>query len=78
GSATLAVVIESQIGGTVVRANEGQDGQPVMLHNHPFPVAPGIPAVLATSESLQHRAYGIELDTAKRTAAYSPFSYAGS
>lgn len=66
-----------RIAGAVVHANEGQDGKPVMLHNHPFAVAPGIPAVLATSESLQHRAYGIELDTAKRTAAYSPFSYAG-
>jgi|AntRauTorckE6833_2_1112554.scaffolds.fasta_scaffold06688_2 hypothetical protein len=66
-----------RIGGSVVHANEGQDGQPVTLHNHPFAVAPGNPAVLATSESLQHQAYGIDLDTARRTAAYSPFSYAG-
>lgn len=66
-----------QTAGTIVHVNEGQDGQPVTLHNHPFPVAPGVPAVLATSESLHHKAYGLELDTAQRTAAYSAFSYAG-
>lgn len=63
--------------GADVRANEGQGGKLVTVHNHPFPVAPGEPAVLGTSESLRHQAYGISLDTAKRTAAYSPFSYAG-
>jgi hypothetical protein len=72
--------VRLQIGetaGALVQANEGQDGKPVMLHNHPFPVAPGNPAVLATSESLRHQAYGINLDTSNRTAAYSPFSYCG-
>ncbi len=63
--------------GAVVHANEGPDGEPVTLHNHPFPVAPGKPLVLATSESLRHRAYGLELDTAQRAAAYSAFSYSG-
>ncbi|WP_341936899.1 DUF1326 domain-containing protein [Marinimicrobium sp. C2-29] len=63
--------------GAVVHANEGPDSEPVTLHNHPFPVAPGKPLVLATSESLRHRAYGLELDTARRTAAYSAFSYSG-
>lgn len=63
--------------GAVVHANEGQNGEPVTVHNHPFAVAPGHPATLATSESLRHKAYGLELDTARRTAAYSPFSYAG-
>lgn len=66
-----------QIAGAMVYANEGQDGGPVTLHNHPFAVAPGQAAVLATSQSLRHQAYGIELDTAKRSAAYSPFRYAG-
>lgn len=66
-----------QIGSALVHPNEGQNGQPVLLHNHPFAVAPGFPLTLATSESLQHRAYGMELDTANRTAAYSSFSYAG-
>lgn len=63
--------------GASVRANEGQDGKPVIVHNHPFAVAPGFPGVLATSESLRHQAYGINLDTSQRTALYSPFSYAG-
>lgn len=63
--------------GAVVHVNEGQDGRPVTLHHHPFPVAPGKPLVLATSESLRHRAYGLELDTGRRTAAYSAFSYTG-
>lgn len=66
-----------QTAGAQVNANEGQGGKPVTLHDHPFPVAPGHPVVLATSENLRHNAYGIELNTAKRTAAYSPFSYAG-
>lgn len=66
-----------QTAGTRVTANEGTDGTPVTVHNHPFAVAPGEPAVLATSESLHHKAYGLELDTAKRTAAYSAFSYTG-
>lgn len=66
-----------QTAGAVVHANEGQDGKPVTLHNHPLAVAPGFPAVLATSESLRHQAYGIELDTGRRAAAYSGFSYAG-
>lgn len=66
-----------QTASAVVHANQGQDGKPVTLHNHPFAVAPGFPAILATSESLRHQAYGIELDTAQRTAAYSGFSYAG-
>lgn len=66
-----------QTASTVVHANEGQDGQPVTLHNHPFAVAPGFPAILATSESLRHQAYGMELDTARRSAAYSEFSYTG-
>lgn len=66
-----------QTASAVVHANEGQDGRPVTVHNHPFAVAPGNPAVLATSESLRHQAYGIELDTANRAAAYSAFSYAG-
>ncbi|MDK8462661.1 DUF1326 domain-containing protein [Marinobacter sp. SS13-12] len=61
----------------VVHANEGQEGKPVTLHNHPFAVAPGFPATLATSESLRHQAYGLELDTARRSAAYSEFSYTG-
>lgn len=63
--------------GAVVHAKEGADGQLVTLHNHPFPVAPGEPAVMATSESLRHQAYGIHLDIGQRAAAYSPFNYAG-
>lgn len=63
--------------GAVVHANEGQNGELVTVHHHPFAVAPGHPAVLATSESLRHQAYGLELDTARRSAAYSPFDYAG-
>lgn len=66
-----------QTAGAEVHANEGQDGKLVTLHNHPFAVAPGKPATLGTSESLRHRAYGIDLDTASRSAAYSAFSYAG-
>lgn len=66
-----------QTASALVHANEGQGGEPVTLHNHPFAVAPGFPAVLATSESLRHHAYGLELDTARRSAAYSEFSYTG-
>lgn len=66
-----------QTASAVVHANEGQEGKPVTLHNHPFAVAPGFPATLATSESLRHQAYGLELDTARRSAAYSEFSYTG-
>lgn len=66
-----------RIASAVVQVNEGQDGKPVTLHNHPFAVAPGVPATLGTSESLRHRAYGIDLDTAQRSAAYSAFRYAG-
>lgn len=66
-----------QTASAVVHANEGQEGKPVTLHNHPFAVAPGFPAILATSESLRHQAYGLELDTARRSAAYSEFSYTG-
>lgn len=66
-----------QTASTVVKTNKGQDGNPVTLHNHPFAVAPGFPVTMATSESLWHQAYGLELNTAQRTAAYSEFSYAG-
>lgn len=60
-----------------VSAVEGQDGQDVTIHNHPFAVAPGQSLVLAESRSLRHGSHGINLDHSGRTAFYSPFDYAG-
>ncbi len=63
--------------GATVQANLGQGDEPVTLDKHPLAVAPGFPAVMATSSALRHQRHGIELDLSERTAAYSPFSYAG-
>lgn len=60
-----------------IRALEGQDGEEVHILNHPLAVAPGQSLVVASSQSLRHQAYGINLDLSERTAFYSPFAYAG-
>lgn len=60
-----------------VRALEGQDKGEITIRNHPLAVAPGETLVVATSQSLRHKAHGIDLDLSGRTAFYSPFAYAG-
>lgn len=62
---------------TDIHAIEGQGGEEVTIRNHPLAVAPGETLVVATSQSLNHQAYGIDLDHSGRTASYSPFAYAG-
>jgi hypothetical protein len=63
--------------GARLKALEGQDGGEVYIRNHPLAVAPGESLVVATSLSLYHQAYGINIDLSERAAFYSPFTYAG-
>ncbi|WP_375056567.1 DUF1326 domain-containing protein [Zobellella sp. DQSA1] len=60
-----------------VQAIEGQEGAAVTIRNHPLAVAPGETLTVATSRTLRHQAYGVELALSERTAFYSPFAYAG-
>lgn len=63
--------------GAQIKALEGQDGGEVHIRNHPLAVAPGETLVVASSQSLSHQAYGIDIDLSERAAFYSPFSYLG-
>jgi hypothetical protein len=63
--------------GSEIQAIEGQAGNDVTVRDHPLAVAPGETLVLAKSNYLRHQAHGIDLDLSERTAAYSPFAYAG-
>lgn len=67
-----------QSANTEITALEGQNGAEVTIHHHPFAVAPGESLVVAKSQSLLHRAYGINFDLSERSASYSTFAYSGS
>lgn len=67
-----------QSANTEITALEGQNGAEVTIHHHPLAVAPGESLVVAKSQSLLHRAYGINIDLSERSAFYSPFAYSGS
>ncbi len=67
-----------QSANTEITALEGQNGAEVTIHNHPLAIAPGESLVVAKSQSLLHRAYGINVDLSERSASYSPFAYSGS
>lgn len=56
---------------------EGQGGAPPTLENHPLAVAPGYPAVVATTRRARFDDHGIAFDVSGRNALISPFSYAG-
>jgi len=58
-----------------IEALEGQGGALVTIANHPFAVAPGEPAVAATSKKLRVADHGIAIDISGKNGFYSPFSY---
>lgn len=60
-----------------IAAVEGQQGNEVTIHNHPFAVAPGESLVVAESRSMRHQSHDINMELSGRTAFYSPFAYAG-
>ena len=58
-------------------AIEGQNGAAPTIEGHPVAVAPGYPAVVATTSRAHFDDHGIEFDVSDRSALLSPFSYAG-
>ncbi|MEZ5395248.1 MAG: hypothetical protein R2724_20845 [Bryobacterales bacterium] len=54
-------------------AGEGE----VTVTNHPLCIAPGYPAVVAKSTSMQYKDNGFNWTLSERNGLYSPFSYQG-
>lgn len=66
-----------EVGEAEAEPIEGQGGAAPTVENHPLAVAPGYPAVVATSSRARFDDHGIALDVSGRNAFLSPFSYAG-
>ncbi len=58
-----------------VHAIAGQGDGPVTIDGHPLAIAPGHPAVAATSDRLDYRDHGRSWSLSDRTAFFSPFTY---
>lgn len=63
------------VGHLEVQAMTGQDGGHVTIEGHPLAIAPGHPAVAASSERLEYRDHGRAWSLSDRTAFFSPFTY---
>jgi hypothetical protein len=58
-----------------IEALAGQGGSLVTIDNHPFAIAPGEPAVCATSRKLKVSDHGVSIDLSGRNGFYSAFAY---
>jgi hypothetical protein len=64
------------VGAMAIEGLEGQGGGEVTITNHPVAIAPGNPAVAATSKSLTYNDHGYQWEISGKNGFYSPFSYA--
>jgi hypothetical protein len=60
-----------------IEAIAGDDGSDVTFSNTPLCITPGQTSVVAESERLRYRDYGLQWDISKRYGSYSPFAYQG-
>ncbi len=56
---------------------EGQEGAEVTVANHPLPIAPGHPGVVAKSSKLTYADHGINWEFTEKAGLFSPFTYQG-
>jgi hypothetical protein len=65
------------VAGAEIEAIEGGGEGEVTVSNHPLPVAPGYPAVVAKSTSMHYKDHGFNWTLSERNGLYSPFVYQG-
>lgn len=66
------------VGSAEAEPIDGQGGGAPTIEGHPVAIAPGYPAVVATTTHAHFDDHGIAFDVSSRNALLSPFSYSGS
>ncbi len=62
---------------TEIEAIHDQMGSDVIINNPPFGIAPGHPLVVAKSEKLNYKDYGLQWEISGKNGFYSTFTYQG-
>ena len=65
------------VGEAEIEAVMGQNEAEITVSNHPLAIAPGYPAVVATSSKLTYQDHGYEWEISERNGFFSPFTYEG-
>jgi hypothetical protein len=60
-----------------IEGMNGQNGGEVTVAGMPFCVVPGVPAVVAKSQSVKYRDYGYRWEITDKNGFYSSFTYEG-
>ncbi len=60
-----------------IEAIEGQQGGETTISGHPMAIAPGHPAVVATSKRLHYNDHGLHWELSRKNGFFSPFAYQG-
>lgn len=74
---TRGAIRIGEVGAAKAEPIDGQNGAAPTIESHPVAVAPGYPAVVATSTRAHFDDHGIAFDVSDRNVLLSPFSYAG-
>jgi hypothetical protein len=64
-----------EVADVAIQAIDGQGGADVTVSNAPLCVVPGQPSVVARSEHLRYRDYGMTWELSGRNGFYSAFRY---
>jgi hypothetical protein len=65
-----------RIAEAAIEAMSGQSDGPIEILGHPLCVAPGFPARVAKSKSLQYTDHGMSWELSEKNGFFSPFKYA--
>ncbi|MEJ2709543.1 MAG: DUF1326 domain-containing protein [Anaerolineales bacterium] len=66
-----------EVGRLEIKSIPGQTAQGTTIEGHPLAIAPGYPAQVARSKTLQYHDFGFDWELSEKTGFFSPFAYQG-